>query len=670
MVGVVMFAAACSSASPDSSEAECGGDDYPCSFADASVDVISRTLDLGRAAAAVTAAGGTMADVAESLEAEGDMAELVHDENALRFRLEGGVEHWIFDKSSDGTRSGVGGGPAPMAAMGHFPMRGNVVAENTDAKSAVVLSPSLWAFGKSDEGSSVAKTLAGTPGYEGSVTYLFNETRTATTIGFAQYENLNDFDVIHIATHGATVCEDGKCWGSLEAFSLDSILPSLEGDTLAEKLHTISGQGLALGHDKDGEPDSILLRAKYFEDHYPDGITDAVIFLSACETLSPAASDLVKAIQGAGSVVVGWDKPVNIGAAGTAARDVHKYLAERGYVVEDAIDEIGVLATPPDGSTLSSTPRGGGFDLRIREVVDLLDPESLELLTAGADVEIDGVAGDGVADSVPYAVRIDGIKVDDMSNTRVKITIDGSEFTTTVSSGERNEIDQWLLTGQIDLGYDVTEDKVVDIGVVVELPEGGESDEKSTIRIRGDAGGSWNLQVSYTVTSFHEGEASHKESGSANLALEEDEFQPTDDKTRLRVVGGTATADYNYETPLCIQTGPAVTWDVTEDQAAGAGITIDHTTDPPTLAASISIQGPLFEGTIACRAGTGSDAPPGYGEPEPTSFTTNPLFLTILREDAQTFDPDGTRASGTVISGSGGEFGSITEMTYVLTRQA
>lgn len=180
--------------------------------------------------------------------------------------------------------------------------------------------------------------------------------------------------------------------------------------------------------------------------------------------------------------------------------------------------------------------------------------------------------------------------------------------------------------------------------------------------------GSWSLTVDYVTTAFHDGEAFEKESGSAQLTLVEDDFQPTADKTRLTVTGGTATVDFSYSGPLCEQSGDTLSWDVSADAASGSLFAIDHSTDPETITASVSITGPEFTGEIACRGGSGDDASGELGEPEPTSFSTNVLFLSIAGEDAQPMDQSGTSASGTATRGAQSDFGSVTEMAFTLTK--
>jgi hypothetical protein len=303
--------------------------------------------------------------------------------------------------------------------------------------------------------------------------------------------------------------------------------------------------------------------------------------------------------------------------------------------------------------------------VRIREVIRLVDPATSEPLEPGTAVDINGVAGDDIDDAVPWAIRVDGVKAEDASDTKLRITIDGVETTKVLSSGDRQLGDQWLLEGEIDLGYDLTENTTVDIEAVVELPEGGESDDSSSIELIAEVEGSWSLQVDYVFTDIHDSESTVKTTGSANLVLEPAETQLFDDRIDYVVVGGSATVDYNYESTLCIQTGPVLSWEVTPEMAVGSKVTVDMSQSPPVMWASIQIEGPEFSGEIACRAGTGADADPDYKDPEPTSFATNPLFLNIFKEDAVAMNADGTSASGTSVKEVTGDFGSISESTFV-----
>lgn len=671
-LGAALVLWACGSGGTDEGDAgaetrSCGGDDHPCAFAEVPAELIERTLDLGDDVADVLAEGGTTADAAAMLDAQDGVADVVFDADAVRFRLTGGREHWVFAPSAYATRSGIGGARAQPVPHG-APAPSNVVGAGRDGKRALVLSPSLYEFGEFDEGADVAGILAATRGYEGGVTHLANGSPTDDTISFETYRNLDDYDVVHLSTHGAAVCDDDGCFSGVQAFSFASIEAALPGDTVDEKLGSITEVGVALGQDPKTGALGVLLTADFFTTHYPGGLGDSMVYVSACETMAPAGTDLVTAIRGSEGVYVGWDRTVKSDDAANAAKELHRRLGEYGYTVGDAREEIGDLATGARGATLQVSGRDEGHGLRIREVVRLLDPATGEPLVANTEIDIDGVAGDDIDDAVPWAVRVDGIEPEDAADARLRLTIDGVELSRDVAAGVRDERDGWLLEGLLDLGEDLGDDRLVEVEAVVELPEGGESSDRRSVELVGELSGSLALHVEFTHTSFREGEASEKSSGSADLVLEPDEFQRSDDEVSYHVTGGSASLDLAYESLLCIQTGPVLRWEVTEDDALGSFLTVDSSTDPPTLTASISLDGPEFVGEIACRAGTGPDAPPGYGDPEPTSFGTSPLFLSIAAEHAQPLGEDGASGSGTVVAETTGDFGSLREMSFVLER--
>lgn len=676
-VGIAFAVASCGAGSADettgagSDAIECGSADHPCALSEVPIATIRRTLELGEEAGAIIRDGGTTADAAAMLESENAMADVTHDDDALRFRLDGGRELWIYANDTEGARSGVGGASTAPAAIPHTPVLGEVVNHDREAKSAIVLSPSLYEFGANDEGSAVAAILGGARGYEGRVTYLANETKTSGVIGISTYKNLDHYDVIHISTHGAVLCaDDGSgCEGSLQAFDFAAISNSLPGTTAEEKVKAITEKGVALGFDAKTKALGVILLADFFRTYYPaGGISDAMIVVSACETMAPGGADLVQAMTGPNSVYVGWDADVRSDYAAEASKALHTHLAVGGYTADDAYDEVGALTTPPDGAVMRIFNRATDADVRIREVVRLLDPATTEPLTSGTAVDVDGVAADDIDDAVPWAVTVDGVKAEDAPSTNLRITIDGVEISRAVASGTRNDSDQWLLEGTLDLGYDLKENTAVDIEAVVELAEGGESDDLSSIELITEVEGSWSLQVDYTFTDIHDGESSVKSTGSAYLVLEPAETQLFDDRTEYVVVGGSATVDHNYATTLCIQTGPVLSWEVTPELAAGSTVTVDMSQSPPVMWAFVQIEGPEFSGEIRCRAGTGADADPDYKDPEPTSFDTNPLFLAILKDNAIAMNAEGTSASGTAVDEATGDFGWISESTFVFQR--
>lgn len=198
----------------------------------------------------------------------------------------------------------------------------------------------------------------------------------------------------------------------------------------------------------------IMLTTPFFEETYPGGIDDAVILISACS--SGASKDLLNALAGKNTSVVGWSQSVGIGAAAAAGKLIAQKLVQVDENVEDdsglsvgqAIQAVRDLIDehksrpplsedecrnpspesaaqcalqhgtrspltvindrPADPLTGAMLTVVGDTAIRAREIVYLVDEVGGEL-QGGATLPLVGTAGDGSADSVDLTIRVDGL---------------------------------------------------------------------------------------------------------------------------------------------------------------------------------------------------------------------------------------------------------------------
>ena len=365
-----------------------------------------------------------------------------------------------------------------------------------------MLSAFAWQFGALDDGSEVAAILSATRGYEGGVSFYANADITSTNVGVDSFKGWGQFDVIHVVTHGVRICTDIErtiCRASIAAGMLVGEVPDetdvTTGKTEAKKLKDQGvelgkAEGLTRGLEFVNLPtDIVLLTADFFQARYPGGLKDTLIFFNACETLGVEATDISDALRGSTSVFMGWTETVGSAGARAAALALYKDLSEGGYTIEFAYDRLGGLRIDPIvGSRLEIAERKAGGDLRIRDIVHLLQPGSDAVLMPGNDVVIEGERNDGEDDIVPYVVQVDGVLEGDASQVTVHVSIDGVEADpVSLSKGDVNDEDQWKIEGMFEFEYDLEEDQTSDFRAWVELHSAGET-PRTTREVRSVGG--------------------------------------------------------------------------------------------------------------------------------------------------------------------------------------
>lgn len=402
----------------------------------------------------------------------------------------------------------------------------HIVGSGSVQKKALVLSPGHWEFGPWDSGPAVRDILASTRGYENGVTFVANTERTSTNVGLASFTGWDAYDVVHVMGHGLRVCDDSQCRGVVMVNIVDAIFPpGLSEAEEIEQLREINQPGVELV--KAGEEAYIAVNADFFRIHAAN-LVDTVIFLNSCQLFGGPETDVVDALTGTSNVVFGWTEAVYSDEAYEAATRLYEELAEGGYPAAIAHQRVGDLRTGSPTSygpspTLRMAQRPTGGDLQIRDVVTLLHPGSGVELTADDRVQIEGMQGDGEPDAAPFLVQVDGVLAEQADDVLLRVSVDGVESDPVpVSSGTANDKDQWLIEGQIPLGYDLEDDRSVTFLARVGLASEGESEHESEAVL---TGASWTLVSEGQMTgevSLHgvDEQAAHTWTSEAHFAVD------------------------------------------------------------------------------------------------------------------------------------------------------
>lgn len=466
---------------------ECEVEGYPCSLAEVPMEILERSDALGDEVLVMFERGDSTAEAKAWLNEQAGMAEVESDDLAVRFRLDGGRGTWILRKEAFATRSVPGAAssahrPALQSAV--VPLY--VVGEGSEQKKALVLSPMQWDFDENDDGAQVAEILAGTRGYENGVTYLANDSVTSSVVNVNSFKGWQDYQVIHVDSHGTQICgEDSPCRAVIFAITLEAVI---EGPVITpEEAATLTETGVVFVKSEERDSLDLALEADFFQKQYPNGLDDTLIFINACETFGKEATDLADAIRGNTSVFLGWDESVYVDDAAAASQKLYQELSEWGYTIETAYSNLGDLQFDEDGAQLILGKRKAGGDLRIRDVVYLLNPVSGQILSPSDKVAIVGTQGDGEPDAAPYLVQVDGVKKELASGVLVHVSVDGVVGEPQpLSNGEVNDHDQWLVSGVVNLPFDLKEDELVTFEAWVELPSGGESNHEIPATLTGE----------------------------------------------------------------------------------------------------------------------------------------------------------------------------------------
>ena len=608
---------------PGDPSLDCVAESYPCSFAEVPIAILERSISLGEQAAGMLRAGATTAATAAWLEGQQEMAEVNSDATAIRFRPEGGREIWIFTEEALGspqadagaadavTGADAGAAPVPGGGAQSVPPGPafEVVGPETQQKKALILAPYKWEYTIYDQSDAVGAILSATRGYEGGVTVVANTQQTSAAVNISSFQSWDEFQVVLLSTHGAVLCEESRCRAGLSPGRAAALLPAGPGSP-AEKLRTLAAVGLSYHMGVQPGEGEILLTADFFRHEYPGGLDNTLVFLSACESFAPTATDIVDALRGNTSVVLGWDAQMYVDESFAAALALFGHLSEGGYTVQTAYEKLGGLRT---GTAVPGLPapdlrvsgRADGGDLRIRDIVTLLHPAGGQTLAAPVNVSIIGTANDGAPDRAPFRVRVDGVPENRAAGMMVTVAIDGVEHDPIpLTSGTIDDQDRWTVSGDLPLGYDLQSERAVNFRARVNLYDEGESEHVAGATLTGAQppimGTTWRFEA--TQTTFWIGDVPHTPyTATTTLTLTFAEGQDNaEPHPRYVVTGGSVTYDYNHTNYSCTYSAPVLNFDVTNENAGVSFLLFDTTVEPATYRAVMHTLGPTFQVTDSC----------------------------------------------------------------------
>lgn len=481
-------------------ELTCETEGYACSLADMDQATYEKGTQLLDDIYSKTEAGQSLFEVREWVMDQDGVSTVKTDGRALVFRVDGSVP-FIFehpgiqpnapDRKQIGTTSlksdkneHEGGerewkfGIRTTHAQPVVSEETNVVGaqrEEREEKRALVLSPYHWEFQPYDESPQVASTLGQMRWYNGRVTYEANNTPEDKNINLTDFLGWENYDTIHVATHGLSICPDPTNPVGCTSFLYTGLeIPKENFEANRDKYEPYKGMGVRFQPNRyvskttengivieksEGDIASydVVVLPDFFRQNYGGGkLKNKILFFSACEIL--AQGDMLNALKSAteNSDLFAWTRVVYSGDAQAAANQLYEDMAQNGMSAEDAYEKLpdnmklGLPSKATDyepqlydlGDEMSEKAAEGIQDLKdthkttdllhhktgdktnhIREVISQIHPVNGRLLEPGMVSYINGKANDGQAEKIDAEFEVEGYTQNELQQENITITM-------------------------------------------------------------------------------------------------------------------------------------------------------------------------------------------------------------------------------------------------------
>jgi hypothetical protein len=475
------------------------------------VDAVRERLD----------AGESFEEVVAWLASQDDIAHVVGDSVALRFRVTGGSAQWFYDPPS-GLAQPVPSEPALAAVRpaGSVGMKAVIREEDNEdnvKKRALFIEPFEEFIATPTE--RWKNELNDLHDYE-QVDHLINQ-----AVSDEHFRNWNDYRFVWVTTHGKHLPTDSPTYSALfssrmcEEFGwLRSEVEAGRGDELTrggtttlralfgfprgfvlesltpEQAERLEQYEIAETPDVDGihcgnlEMDWIFVPGyqpgddaltnvtiKYwfydetwFRQQYPGGLENAVVYQRAC-TSDKLPLEVASGSRGA---ILGWSDTINSADDDRTIDVLFDRLISKGETLQQALEAVfdaGLHEHTRDDKnpTLELVSDGvGQRRIRIREIITLVDPDlSVPLPDEGAVLEAKEITGEG---NTLVDVAVDVVGFGDRAPSEFSVQIfDGNG--TPLSSAVPAQVEPLLIP--IEIPEAITEPTAVDIEARVSLPE-------------------------------------------------------------------------------------------------------------------------------------------------------------------------------------------------------
>jgi len=515
---------------------DCVRQAYPCSFDKVALPIVERSLVLSEEVARQLGDGVEIGQVAASLAARSDVVEVTVDGPVLGFRLAGG-RPMIVDVTGEqemvasATVAGASdaapdSAPAPgkvaagslqQARAAHngravrSALTTTTVGGSKTQRRALVLSPFRYEADFGNSGEWIANALNGVRGYTGNVTYLATTDESDPKVTVDVLTQLRQYDVIHIDTHGGTLCKGkdvaepktltkGKDKKKCEDGVTDFLVQRFHGT--AQDLKSIAHPGVV--HYRGRLHQSIAVTADFFHHYYPEGLSDQLFILGACNTFR---TDMADAVAGDRGVYVSWDGYTEYGLVKNTGLALLDSLG-LGLTVGESFARLPSFSpeNPDAQGNLRRTARRAGGDLRIRDLITVRDNLTGKLVTDASGIEVKEVPGDGQNDHLDLEFTVDGITPERLGNFYVNLVVDDKIIghLNLQQSGVHLGDFSYRVSTVVPLPFDAQQGQSLKMDFWIPLPDLGEhhflAAPKVNERIAPSVGSEWSLSSQSTLS--------------------------------------------------------------------------------------------------------------------------------------------------------------------------
>jgi len=575
----------------ETTQLECEQQGYPCTWAEVDPAILAQSAELTRQLRSRLREGASIGELAVELADDAAVESVMFDGVAVRFRLNGGRGVWLIDSSQlpvgargaalrlpDEKTDPVGDmppdekprkrallltpyqwedrlGTKPCVVLsGQNPGKSCAATINVTPKQYKSLAKSLPSSGlkvEYEESELFEAIFADVRDYRcgkskrcpckgGScIEHVQNywkdgcdhkdaACRVKAQVTIEAFKDWKRFDVIHLGTHGAELCDASKkncstgiatgmliTYGQLETWANNEgpllledswwnepgiefvdVDPSIGCSELTPGSNAYRDAFCHVDAKCPGPGCDILYRVylglDFFKSYYkPSDLEDKLFFLNACVSMKYQKTLPHFLSAGGQSAVIGWSNYVPTPIAAAAAAEFYLHWLG-GLTAHDAFQKIAkdkrfAKTLKPgfegkQGLMRGDGPTGGSTELqtegtvekRGREIVFLLDPETDEDLEDGGWVQTIGAPDDGEDDELRVSFEVIGVdEDDDINDYELHLRVGDRELKESWKPDEQVDVSVWRREGTVELGFDTHDGQVEDIEVWTELPGGG-----------------------------------------------------------------------------------------------------------------------------------------------------------------------------------------------------
>lgn len=474
---------------------------YPCHASESDPAALDRAFELLDEAADMLAENDDIAATAAFLEGLDEVVEVAYETHLIFFRVENAapmvVSHPDYDPifSESLAQSAI---PASVRPALPRPVDFNdgpvgPQEEGEDPKKhALIKSPYQWQFGVYDEGDDIAAILAKHRDYDCSDCITFSPVASNpfadgtagqlqigvsldTFLGWQQY------DLIHIATHGRQACNSNLSPGCITMLNTGGYrhVSTINNPDGVRYPNNPLLPGVIYGRSSSYPAGwyKEMVTSDFFRSQYPSGLSDTIIFFSACQVMK--GDDLAQALAGPNTTVLGWSETVPSDSANEISIKFYEFLINDGLQAKVSHKKAKEFSGYARGFTEGGPDLifSGADEPRGREVITLIHPIFRNPLKDGATVTTQGAAGDGENDDLFFSAIVDGLDEDqDPGDYEIHVSINGQEVGSTFKAEKKiGDYAYRTRTFAVPLPFDVVNEEKITLETWIDLPDGGQT---------------------------------------------------------------------------------------------------------------------------------------------------------------------------------------------------